>query len=111
MASAAVTIRFTCPHCAKVLRTSTRPAQGKKVKCPACDEAFVPDLDDAEKSTSIQEKPTIKAKAKSSSKNRADDDEADRPPKKRRRNEDDEDVEEDRPSRKKKKAKQKTAGN
>jgi phage FluMu protein Com len=58
MASAAVTIRFTCPHCAKVLRTSTRPAQGKKVKCPACDEAFVPDLDDAKESTSIQERPS-----------------------------------------------------
>jgi phage FluMu protein Com len=111
MASAAVTIRFTCPHCAKVLRTSTRPAQGKKVKCPACDEAFVPDLDDEEESTGIQERPSIKAKAKSSSKNRADEDEDDRPAKKRRRNEDDEDDEEDRPSRKKKKTKQKTGGN
>ena len=111
MASAAVTIRFTCPHCAKVLRTTTRPAQGKKIKCPACGEAFVPDLEDEEESTRIQERPSIKAKAKSSSNNRATDDEADRPPKKRRRNEDDEDDEEDRPSRKKKKAKQKTAGN
>jgi hypothetical protein len=94
MASAAVTIRFTCPHCAKVLRTGTRPAPGKKIKCPACDEAFVPDLDDAEDSTGIQERPSIKAK--SSSKNRADNDEDDRPAKKRGRHEDEED-EEDRP--------------
>jgi hypothetical protein len=109
MASAALTIRFTCPHCAKVLRTSTRPAPGKKIKCPACDEAFVPDLDDAEDSTGIQERPSIKANAKSSSKNRVAEDEDESPAKKRRRDEEEED-EDDRPSKKKKKAKQKTGG-
>src|SRR5260370_1432155 len=109
MASAAVTIRFTCPHCAKVLGTSARSAPGKKIKWPACDEAFLPDLDDAKESTSIQERPSIKAKSKSSSKNRVAEDEDESPPKKRRRDEDEED-EDDRPSKKKKKAKQKTGG-
>jgi hypothetical protein len=106
MASVNTSIRFTCPKCGKVLRTSTRPAPGKKIKCPACGEAFVPDLDDAVESTGIQERPSINANAKSASKNHADDDEDDRPAKKRGRDED----EEERPSRKKRKAQQKSGG-
>jgi phage FluMu protein Com len=106
MASVNTSIRFTCPKCGKVLRTSTRPAQGKKIKCPECAEAFVPDLDDAEESTAIQERPSLTAKAQSSSKNRADDDGDDMPANKRGCDEDDD----GRPPRKKRKANQKSGG-
>ncbi len=68
MASAATKISFTCPNCAKVLRSSSRPPAGKKIKCPACGEAFFPELDDDDEevaATAIQSKPSAKTKAKS----------------------------------------------
>jgi hypothetical protein len=129
MASVATKISFTCPNCAKVLRSSTRPPKGKKVKCPACGEPFLPELDDEdEEATAIQSKPSVKSKAKAkapsrdeeddedvkprSKKRRADEDDDedddDAPRSKRRRDEDDEDEEDDRPIKKKKKAKKKS---
>jgi hypothetical protein len=106
MASVNASIRFTCPKCDKVLRTSTRPAQGKKIKCPACGYAFLPELDHEDEATGIQDRPSITTKGKSSSKNRADDDDSDTPAKRPRRD-DDADEDDRRP---KKKAKQKVGG-
>jgi phage FluMu protein Com len=108
-------VSFTCPNCSKVLRASARPPAGKKIKCPACSEPFVPELDDEEAATKIQDKPRVKAKPAPSrsddddadekprnKKSRADEDDDDRPRKKRSRD-DDEDDEDDRPSKKNKK--------
>ncbi len=121
-------VSFTCPNCAKVLRASAKPPAGKKIKCPACGEAFVPDLDDEnDEATRIQAKPSVKAKAKAAAARDADDDD-DGPRKKRsradeeddededdsrarnkrRRDEDDEDDDDERPLKKKKKAKKKS---
>jgi hypothetical protein len=123
MASAATKISFTCPNCAKVLRSSTRPPKGKKVKCPACGEAFLPELDDDEDAaTAIQSKPSVKAKAPSrdeddeedvkprSKKKRADEEDEDDGRPRKRRGDDDEDDDDDRPIKKKKKAKKKSGG-
>src|SRR5436190_2851218 len=41
-------VRFTCPECDEVFKVSGEPAQGKKVKCPACKHAFVPTPDEEE---------------------------------------------------------------
>jgi hypothetical protein len=124
MASVKTSISFTCPNCAKVLRASARPPAGKKIKCPACGEAFVPELDaEDEEATRIQAKPGAKTKPAPSrtkdddddrprsKRGRADeDDDADdddnRPQKKSRRDEDDDD--DDLPLKKKKKAKKKS---
>jgi hypothetical protein len=116
MASAATKFSFTCPNCDKVLRASTRPPQGKKVKCPECGEAFLPDLDDEEEATGIQEKPSLKSKAapkkddddpdeKPRSKKPRDDEDDDGPPKKKRRPDDDDEDEDDRSIKKKAKKK------
>src|SRR5258708_3625973 len=86
MASAATKISFTCPNCAKVLRSSTRPPKGKKVKCPACGEAFKPELDDEDgDATAIQSKPSVKSKAPA----RDEDDEEDTRPRSKKRRADD----------------------
>jgi hypothetical protein len=124
-------ISFTCPHCEKVLRTTTRPAPGKKIKCPACAEIFVPQIDDDE-AAAIQANPSAKTKtalktesaANDKKPARAEDDEDaprkkakrtdaaeaddDAPKKKskRARDEDDDD-EDDRPAKKVKKSKKK----
>ena len=94
---------FSCPKCDKVLRTGNRPAEGKKIKCPACGKPFVPELDDDDDEGSrIQTKPSLKAKQKAKtnvSKTGV---------KKRRADEEDDDDE--RPSAKKKAAK-KSGGN
>ncbi len=104
MASAATKISFTCPNCAKVLRSSTRPPKGKKVKCPACGEAFLPEVDDEDdEATAIQSKPSIKAKAKAPSRDEDDDDEDVKPRSKKKRA-DDEDEEDDGPRRKRSRA-------
>ena len=58
MASAAAKFTYSCPHCDKVLKTGVRPAAGKKIKCPACDEPFVPELDNDDEESGFQEKPT-----------------------------------------------------
>ena len=34
-------MKLVCPHCAKVLRTETRPPEGRQVKCPACEDISV----------------------------------------------------------------------
>lgn len=119
--SSVKSVSFTCPNCSKVLRASARPPAGKKVKCPACSEPFVPELDDEEAATKIQDKPRVKAKPAPSrldddeddekprnKKSRADEDDDDRPRKKRSRDDDEED-EDDRSS-KKKKSKKKSGG-
>jgi hypothetical protein len=124
MASAATKILFTCPNCAKVLRSSARPPKGKKIKCPACEEAFLPELEDEDAgATAIQSRPSAKTKAKApprdeeddedvkprSKKKRADEDEeSDGPPQRKRSRDDDEDEDDDRPIAKKKKAKKKS---
>ena len=125
MASAATKISFNCPNCAKVLRSSARPPKGKKIKCPACGEAFLPELEDDEDAgaTAIQSRPSAKAKAPlrdeeddedvkpRSKKKRADedDDDDDGPPRRKRsRADDDEDEDDDRPAKKKKKVKKKS---
>jgi hypothetical protein len=111
MASATTSVNVTCPNCAKVLRLSSRPAKGKKIKCPACGEAFLPDFDDE---TAIQEKRGEKAKSSSNkSRNessRDDEDDEDDPPKRRRRYDED-DEEEVAPARKRKKPKKKAGSN
>src|SRR6185312_1635625 len=61
--------------------------------CPSCDDAFVPEIEDD--ANSIQERPTLKAKSKPSTKG-----DPDERPRSKKRREDDE-----RPSRKSKKAK------
>lgn len=88
MASVNASIRFTCPNCDKVLLISTRPVQGKKIKCPACGHAFLPELDDDDEATGIQARPSITTKGTLSSKNRADEDDSDTPAKKPRRGDD-----------------------
>ena len=109
MASAASSVNVTCANCAKALRLSARPAKGKKIKCPACGEAFLPELDDA---AAIQEKPGAKARASSSkSKPKPSHDDDDSGPPKRRRRYDDEEEEDDAPPKKRKKAKKQAAGN
>lgn len=56
--------RFSCPHCDKVLKTSTPPAPGKRIRCPGCGEVFAPELDDSEdEATAFQERPAVKGKA------------------------------------------------
>jgi hypothetical protein len=98
-----------------VLRCSARPPQGKKIKCPACGHAFLPELDDDE-ATGIREKPSPLAKRSSrkiddgdpdekprSKGSRDDDDDDGLPDRKRRRDEDDD--EDDRPIKKKRKKK------
>jgi hypothetical protein len=101
MASATTKISFTCPNCAKVLRSSTRPPAGKKVKCPACGEPFVPELDEEEaEATAIQSKPGSKAKAAP----RDDDDEDAKPRSKKNRADDDDDGDDEKPRGKKKRA-------
>jgi hypothetical protein len=67
----------------------------------------LPELDDEDQPTGIQEKPRIKASAKSPSKNRAADDDDDLPHKRGRGGEDDD---HDQPFKRKKKAKQKAGG-
>jgi phage FluMu protein Com len=95
MASVKSRVSFTCPNCAKVLRASARPPAGKKIKCPACGEAFVPDLDEEEEeATRIQAKPSAKAKAKAAA-SRDDDEDDDRPRGKRSRADDDDDKDDD----------------
>jgi hypothetical protein len=100
MPSAAEKFTFTCPSCAKVLRSSTRPPAEKKVKC----HGFIADVEDEEERTAIQDKtksrPTPKDddadpdKAPRRKKSRAqdDDDDDDRPRKKKSRDEDDDDA-------------------
>jgi hypothetical protein len=76
MASAATNITFTCPNCAKVLRSTARPPAGTKVKCPACGEVFLPELDEDHTATAIQSRDEKDEDVKPSSKTkRADDDE------------------------------------
>ncbi len=115
------TISFTCPHCAKVLRSTQKPPAGRKVKCPACNEGFVPELDDDE-ATGIQEEPRLKSKAKAAPDeddvdaeevdvDEVDDEEDEKPSKKKKRNRDDDDDDNDRGSRKKKKSKKKAGSN
>ena len=67
-------VSVTCPNCAKVLRLSARPAHGKKIKCPACEEAFVPELDDEE--SGIQSKPG-KSRPPANKRSRAEEDDDD----------------------------------
>ena len=104
-------VSFTCPHCAKVLRASAKPAAGKKIKCPACSHPFIPELEGEEdETTRIQEKPRTKVKSAPSraedddkprnKKSRADEDDNE-PRSKRTRDEEDEE-EDDRPIKKKK---------
>lgn len=107
-------VSFTCPNCEKVLRAGSRPAAGKKIKCPACAHAFIPDLDEEEEKTSIQDKPRLKKAPPRDEdddkprnrKSRADEDDDDRPSRKRSRDDDDD----DRGSRKKKKEKKSGGG-
>ncbi|MSU77239.1 MAG: hypothetical protein EXS16_03985 [Gemmataceae bacterium] len=108
------TISFTCPHCEKVLRSTQRPPAGRNVKCPACNEGFVPELDNDE-ATGIQEEPRLKSKAKAVDDDveevdvdEVDDDEKPRKKKKSNRDDDDED---DGGARKKKKGKKKAGAN
>ncbi len=105
MASVKATFTFSCPKCDKVLRTSSRPAEDKKIKCPACGKPFVPELDDEDddEGTRIQEKPTLKAKPKVKAN-------ASKASGKKRRVDDDDDDEDERPALKKKPAK-KSGGN
>jgi hypothetical protein len=70
MASVAAKFSFACPNCDKVLKTSARPAEGKKIKCSECGKAFVPEQDDDDEA-SIQEKPILKGKSKSAAKSSA----------------------------------------
>ena len=110
------TISFTCPHCEKVLRSTQRPPAGRKVKCPACNEGFVPELDNDE-AAGIQEEPRLKSKAKA-----VDDDvdaeevdvdevDDDEKPRKKKKNNRDDDDEDDGGARKKKKGKKKAGAN
>jgi hypothetical protein len=105
------------------LLSSTRPPAGKKVTCPACGHAFVPDLpeetavlagpvkanptdaDDAprRKRSSDPDDPDDRPRSKSKSRVEEDEDDDRGPPRKRRRYEDDDD---DLPIKKKKKKKQ-----
>ena len=92
-------ISFTCPNCAKVLRTGTRPPTGKKVRCPTCSQVFVPDLNVEEEAASIQEKPSARPKLKST---KAEDDADPAPPRKKRMRDEEDADEDDRPVKKKK---------
>ena len=111
-------VSFTCPECAKVLRASARPPEGRKIKCPACAHFFVPELDSEDDSaTRIQAKPNAKAKRVGSrddddeeprnQKSHADDDD-EAPRKKKKRNDDEVDDDDDDRSIKKKGSKKKS---
>ena len=107
MASAAEKISFTCPHCAKVLVATARPAADAKVKCPACGHAFVPEIEDVETlATGVKTKSAPKAdpdEAPRSKKSRDDDEDDDRPRRKKKsRSADDDEEDDNRPRRKKK---------
>jgi hypothetical protein len=124
------TVTITCPECDKKLRLSKRPDDGKKVKCPACGEAFVPALtDDDAEAVAIRERPRTTSPARRrddddapARSRRRDDDDDDAPVRSRRRQDDDgdeddgpvrsrrRDDDEDRPARKKK-SKQKAGSN
>jgi hypothetical protein len=119
-------VSFTCPNCAKVLRTAKRPAPGKKIKCPGCEEIFAPAFDDDETTEAVEiEPPRSKAKPAAATRDeeeedakprrpaakREDDEEDEKPRRKKARavdeEEDADDSDDDRP-RKKKKAKKKS---
>jgi hypothetical protein len=108
------TVTITCAGCDKKLRLSQRPEAGRKIKCPACGEIFVPAFDDDDAvATAIVERSSHNTRARTSPRHLADDD---APVRKPRRDDDDDDSkrwrddDEDRPSQKKKKGKHK-AGN
>jgi len=110
-------ISFTCPHCDKLLRTSSRPAAGKKIKCPACGDAFVPTFEDEEEGAAIQEKPKpktpVKASSTSVSEKKPRRDEVEHSQKKAKRtvdDQDDDDADDDQPAKKSKKGKKKAGG-
>jgi hypothetical protein len=65
---------IVCPHCEKKLRLGKQPPAGKRIKCPACAESFVPDFEGDDKATGIQKPPGIKMKAKTAARSRAADD-------------------------------------
>src|SRR5712664_3835130 len=88
MATTKTKIHVTCPNCDKALRLSARPAKGKKIKCPACEEIFVPKFDDD--GAAITTKPGLAKTASSKSngkKPRADEEEEEerRPAKKKKK--------------------------
>jgi phage FluMu protein Com len=95
-------VSFKCPHCGKLLRTASAPAPGKKIKCPACTEPFLPKINGAAASTAIQKKPAVKAPPPPDD---DDDEDEDRPakarkaapPLKAKRRPDDDDEDDDRP--------------
>jgi hypothetical protein len=111
-------ITIICSGCDKKLRVGKRPEAGKKVKCPGCGNAFVPDIEDDDEAASIQEGPRLRSRSASSPFNRGDEDD-DTPVRNRRRDEDDDDAparkrrrdEDDDPPARKQKRKQKAASN
>jgi hypothetical protein len=93
-------ITITCSGCEKKLRMSKRPEAGKKVKCPSCGEAFLPEVEDEAEPTAIQAKPRAGASA------RRRDQEEEAPVRKHVRDEEDE--ADDEPRARKKPRKQKS---
>jgi predicted Zn finger-like uncharacterized protein len=52
------TISIRCPECRAALKFDSTPAPGKKIKCPRCNEVFVPETDeDAPLATAVQSSP------------------------------------------------------
>src|SRR5262245_23039178 len=82
-------ISITCPNCAKVLRPKSRPPEGKKVKCPSCESAFMPEITEEEdENARFQEKPSSRVSANNT---HEDHDEDAGPPRNRRRDDDEDD--------------------
>src|SRR5687767_10992259 len=52
----AARFNVTCPNCEKTLRLSARPTVGRKVKCPSCQEPFVPEIEAEEAEASGKER-------------------------------------------------------
>jgi hypothetical protein len=113
-------VSFTCPNCAKVLRTAKRLAPGKKIKCPGCEEIFAPEFEDDDVKESVEtEPPRSKAKRDEQDANqkprrpapKPDDEVEDEKPqrKKARAVDEDDDTDDDDRPRKKKKAKKKSS--
>jgi hypothetical protein len=101
MATTKTSISVTCPNCDKTLRLSARPAQGKKIKCPACEEIFVPKFKEA---SAITANPSqLKASASKNGKRPRAEEEDDV-------DDEEEEEEEERPAKKKNKKKKAKAG-
>ena len=66
---------FCCPKCDATVKLASRPAEGKKVKCPECEASFVAsDNEVAERSTAVKTKPD---RSTAASKRRPQEDEDD----------------------------------